>query len=424
MKNVTMNAPIDIAVVNCGQLVTVAGTNSPRSGEGLRELGIIPQGVMLIREDRIVATGSYSQLKDGIASAAEVVDAGGRVVTPGLVDAHTHLVFGGTRADEFEQRIAGATYQEIAANGGGIQSTVAKTRAASEDALLRAAQTRLRWMLRSGTTTLEAKSGYGLSLEDELKCLRVLQTLRASSPQNIVSTVLAAHTVPAEFRDDRAAYVALVTDEILPAVKRHNLAKYCDAFCDAHAFTLEETRTVLEAAKRLGFGLRLHAEQFHSDGAALLAAELGAVTVDHLEACVPSNFAALRAANVQPVLLPASVFAIGRTHYPDARGMIAAGLAPVLATDFNPGSSPTTSLPFVMSLACLQMKMLPSEALVAATINAAHSLGLAGEIGSLEAGKRADFLIHEFDDYREIAYFVAAAAQPQVFIAGRRVSVE
>jgi imidazolonepropionase len=238
-----------------------------------------------------------------------------------------------------------------------------------------------------------------------------------------VSTCLAAHTVPPEFREDRAGYIALVINQILAAVRHQGLAQYCDAFCDEHAFTLEETRAVLVAAKRLGFGLRLHAEQFHADGAALLAAEFGAATADHLEACEASSFDALRKAKVQPVLLPASVFCIGRTRYPDARGMIGAGLAPVLATDFNPGSSPTTSLPFVMSLACLQMKMLPAECLVATTMNAAASLGLAEEIGSLEAGKRADFLIHQFRDYREIAYFLAAAAVPRVFIGGALIEV-
>ncbi len=405
--------------MNCGELVTMQGPPGPRTGPALRELGIVRDGAMLISKGRIAAVGTYSQLKEDISSATEVVDAAGRVVTPGFVDAHTHLVFAGNRADEFEKRIAGTTYQEIAAAGGGIQSTVAKTRAATEEELLDSAKMRLQWMLRSGTTTLEAKSGYGLSLDEELKCLRVLQALNEEGPQPIVSTVLAAHTVPPEFRGNRSAYIALIINQILPAVRTAGLAQYCDAFCDEHAFTLAETRSIFVAAKRLGFKLRIHAEQFHADGAALLAAEFGAATADHLEACDPSSFAALRMANVQPVLLPASVFAIGRTRYPDARTMIEAGLAPVLATDFNPGSSPTTSLPFVMSLACLQMKMLPAECLVATTINAAHSLGLTNEIGSLEAGKRADFLIHEFNDYREIAYFIASAATPRAFIDGR-----
>jgi imidazolonepropionase len=389
----------------------------------LRELGIIRDGAMLVRDGRIAAVGSYADVKPQISAQAEVVDAEGRVVTPGFVDAHTHLVFGGNRADEFERRIAGATYQEIAAAGGGIQSTVEKTRAATEDELLESARTRLRWMLRSGTTTLEAKSGYGLSLEQELKCLRVLRRLNDEGPQQIVSTCLAAHTVPRESREDRRGYIDLIVHGILLAVKREALAEFCDAFCDVHAFTLTETREILSAAKALGFKLRMHVEQFHADGGALLAAELGAATADHLEATQPASFFAMRDAGVQPVLVPGSVFCIGNTKYPDARGMIAAGLAPVLATDFNPGSSPTTSMPFVMSLACLQMKMSPAEALTASTVNAAHSLELGDQVGSLEVGMRGDFLVHEFSDYREIAYFVASAAAPRAFIGGADVDL-
>jgi imidazolonepropionase len=412
----------ELAVVNCGQLVTLAGAPGPRARASLSELGIIVGGAMLVRDGRIVRVDGDAGIKPLISPDTQVVDAEGRVVTPGFVDAHTHLVFGGNRADEFEQRIAGTTYQEIAASGGGIQSTVAKTRAASEHQLLSSARTRLHWMLRSGTTTLEAKSGYGLSLKDELKTLEVLRQLDREGPQRIVSTVLAAHTVPAEYREQRAEYLSLVTEQILPTVAEQKLAQYCDAFCDEHAFTLAETRTVFARAKELGFGLRLHAEQFHADGGAALAAELGAATADHLESTQPESFAALRAAGVQPVLLPASVFCIGHSRYPDARGMIAAGLAPALATDFNPGSSPTTSLPFVMSLACIWMRLSPAEALTAVTINAACSLGLGGEIGSLEAGKQADFLLHEFNDYREIAYFVSAAARPRVFVRGEEIT--
>jgi imidazolonepropionase len=409
-----------LAVVNCGQLVTMAGSSRPRVGAELREMGIISDGALIVRDGRIAATGSYADIKGEITAHTEIVDAAGCVVTPGFIDAHTHVVFGGNRADEFEERIAGATYQEIAAAGGGIASTVAKTRLASEEDLLQSARTRLTWMLRSGTTTLEAKSGYGLALESELKMLRVLRRLGDQGPQRIVSTVLAAHTVPREFRGNRAAYVELVTEEILPLVADKKLARYCDAFCDEHGFTLAETRQVFKRAKDLGFGLRLHAEQFHADGGARLAAEFGAATADHLESTEPESFATLREAGVQPVLLPASVLCIGRKKYPDARGMIAAGLAPLLATDFNPGSSPVTSLPLVMSLACLEMGMLPAEALTAVTANAAWSLGLGREVGTLEAGKSADFLVHEFRDYRELAYFVGAAATPRVYIEGLR----
>jgi len=410
------------AVVNIGQLVSVAGPAAPRFGEGLGELGIVEDGALLVEGDRISAVGRYADLKTVIPAEAAVVDAEGRCVTPGFVDAHTHLVFAGNRAAEFEQRIAGATYQEIAAAGGGILKTVALTRAASEDELLVAARRHRDWMLRGGTTTLEAKSGYGLDRETELKMLRVIRRLNAEGPVRVVPTLLGAHTVPPEFADRRAEYVRFVSEELIPQVAAEGLAQYCDAFCDDHAFTVEETRAVLAAAKWNGLKLRVHAEQFRSGTGADLAAELGAVTADHLETATCETLEHLRAAGVQPVLLPGSVFALNMTQYPPARKMVEAGLAIVIATDFNPGSSPVPSMPFMMSLACVEMRLSPAEALSAATINAAYSLGLGSEIGSLERGKQADFLIHEFTDYRELAYFMAAPARPRVFVGGREVS--
>jgi len=406
-------------VVNCGQLVTVAGAAGPRSGAALRELAIKTDAAFVVADGRIEEVGSYKELKPSLPAGIEVIDAGGRAVLPGFVDAHTHLVFGGNRVTEFEERVAGKSYQEIAAAGGGIASTLMHTRGASEDELRDAASLYVEWFLRGGTTTIEAKSGYGQSLESELKLLRVLRELKESTPLRIVPTVLAAHVVPSEFKENRSGYVSLVIDELLPAVKEQGLAKYCDVFCDDHAFTVDEARVILEAAKRNGLRLRMHVEQFRADGGAKLAADLGAKTADHLEFTERAGIDALRKAGVQPVLVPASVFALGRSKYPNARGMIDAGLAPVLATDFNPGSSPTTSMAFVISLAALYMKM---QAIVAATINAAASLDMAHEIGSLEKGKRADFVIHEFRDYREIAYFIAIPARPQVYAAGRRVA--
>jgi imidazolonepropionase len=406
------------AIVNIGQLVTLAGPARPHIGAELNNLAIIEDAAMLIEGGRIIATGTYSDLKSQIPSDATIIDADHRCVTPGFVDAHTHLVFAGNRAAEFEQRIAGATYQQIAAAGGGILRTVALTRAASEDALLAAARRHRDWMLRCGTTTLEAKSGYGLDRGTELKMLRVLRRLDDEGPARIVPTLLAAHTVPPEYKDRRGEYVRFVSDELIPEVASLGLAQYCDAFCDDHAFTVDETRTVLTAAKRHGLKLRIHAEQFRSGTGADLAAELSAATADHLETVSDETLQYLRSAGVQPVLLPGSVFALGRTQYPPARKMIEAGLAIVLATDFNPGSSPVPSMPFMLSLSCLQMGLSPAEALSAATINAAHSLGLGAEIGSLEEGKRADFVIHEFTDYRELAYFIAAPLRPRVFIAG------
>jgi imidazolonepropionase len=409
------------AIVNIGQLVTLAGPSRPRVGPELRELGIIPEAALLIEDGRIAAAGPYNEIKSKTPPHAVVVDAEGRCVTPGFVDAHTHLVFAGNRAAEFEQRIAGATYQQIAAAGGGILNTVKATRAATEDELLAESRRHRDWMLRTGTTTAEAKSGYGLDRETELRMLRVMARLNDEGPMRIVPALLAAHTVPPEFAGRRADYVRWIADQLIPEVATRKLARFCDAFCDDHAFTVDEARLVLTAARAHGLELRLHAEQFRSGTGAALAAELRARTADHLEKANPETLDALRAAGVQPVLLPGSVFALGRTAYPPARSMIERGLAVVVASDFNPGSSPICSMPFILSLACLHMALTPAEALAAATINAAWSLGLGEDIGSLETGKEADFLIHELTDYRELTYFIAAPARPRVFIAGREL---
>ncbi|HXS77878.1 MAG TPA: imidazolonepropionase, partial [Terracidiphilus sp.] len=365
--------------------------------------------------------GNQAKFRSWISSDTTVIDAERRCVTPGFVDAHTHLVFAGNRAAEFEQRIAGATYQDIAASGGGILRTVALTRAATEYELLVAARRHRGWMQRGGTTTLEAKSGYGLDRDTELKMLRAIRRLNEEGPARIVPTLLAAHTVPPEYKERREDYVRFVSEELVPEVAAQGLAQYCDAFCDDHAFTVEETRTVLSAAKQHGLKLRVHAEQFRHGTGADLAAELGAVTADHLETATDETLERLRVAGVQPVLLPGSVFALSRRQYPPARKMVEAGLAIVIATDFNPGSSPVASMPFMLSLACLEMRLSPAEALSAATINAAYSVGLGDDVGSLEVGKQADFLIHEFTDYRELAYYIAAPMRPRVFIGGREV---
>ena len=410
-----------VAIVNIGQLVTLAGPDHPRVGGELRELGLIEDAALLAEDGQIRAAGTYAELRSIIPAKATMIDAQGCSVTPGFVDAHTHPIFAGNRAAEFEQRISGATYQQIAASGGGILRTVGLTRAASEDELLMAGRKHRDWMLRSGTTTIEAKSGYGLDHATELKMLRVLKRLGEEGPATIVPTLLAAHTVPPEFASRRAEYVRWIAEELIPEVAAAGLAEFCDAFCDDHAFTVEETRTVLTAAQRYGLRLRVHAEQFRPGTGAALAAELRAATADHLETATEETLRQLRTAEVQPVLLPGSVFALGRTNYPPARSMVELGLAIVVATDFNPGSSPIASMPFVMSLACLQMGLSPAEALTAATINAAWSLGLGHRVGSLETGKHADFLIHEFSDYRELAYFIAVPTRPRVFIAGREV---
>src|SRR5450631_1743543 len=365
------------AVLHCSQLLTLAGPNRPRLGTEMRELAIIRDGAMLIRWDKIEAVGARSEIEARLPKDTRIIDAGGRVVAPGFVDAHTHLVFAGNRADEFEMRCSGITYQEIAKQGGGIRSTVRRTRAATESDLLAVAQKHASWFLRGGTTTIEAKSGYGLSVEAEMKILRVVQQTGKTTPLRCVPTFLGAHEVPDEFVGRTLAYVDLVVEEMLPLVVLERLASFCDVFCEPHIFDEASAGRILEAARRLELGLRIHADQFSCSGGALLAAALGAASADHLEHTDAASIAALAAAGVQPVLLPGSVYSIGSKHYPSARAMIDAGLAVVLATDFNPGSSPIASMPVVLSLACTQMKMPPAEAITAATINAAWSLNLA-----------------------------------------------
>jgi imidazolonepropionase len=382
----------------------------------MRELAIVADGAMLIENGRIVQVGTRAEIESLINAQDSVVDAGQRVVMPGFVDAHTHPVFAGNRAAEFEQRTEGASYAEIAAAGGGIRSTVRQTRSASEDQLLEAAQKYAGWFLAGGTTTMEAKSGYGLTLADELKILRAIGRIR---DLRCVPTFLGAHEIPDEFRGRPSEYIDLVIHQMLPAVANQPIAKFCDVFCEPGIFSIEESRRVLSAARSLGLGLRMHVDQLSDSGGAILAAELHAATADHLEHTSAHGIRALQSAGVQPVLLPGSVYALGSTRYPNARQMIEAGLAVVLATDFNPGSSPTPSMPMILSLGCTQMKMTPAETITAATINAAYSLGLGGEIGSLEPGKLADFVIHDCRDYREIAYFFGAPLVEAVFIAGR-----
>jgi imidazolonepropionase len=409
------------AVVNCKQLVTLAGPERPRVGPELRQLAIIDDGAMLVRGDRIEKVGARPEIEPFITGDYEVIDVGGRMVLPGFVDAHTHPVFAGTRADEFEERVSGVSYQEIAARGGGIQSTVRATRAATEDQLVKIGKRYARWFVRGGTTTVEAKSGYGLTVEDELKILRACKRLNddVETPLRYVPTFLGAHEIPEEYRSRRDAYIQLVIEEMIPLVAEQKLAEYCDVFCEQKVFTVAESRKILSAARGQGLGLRIHADQLSLSGGAKLAAELNTVTADHLEHTDAEGIAALKAASVQPVLLPASVYALGSSRYPAARAMIDAGLALVLATDFNPGSSPTTSMPLVLSLASTQMKMLPAEAITAATINAAYSLGRGKKIGSLEPGKLADFVIHDAQDYRELAYFFGVEHAWKTYIGGR-----
>lgn len=410
-----------LAVINCAQVVTLAGPARPRVGPEMRELSIVSDGAMLVVGERIAEIGTRETIEPLLSGDCEIVDAGGRVVLPGFVDAHTHPVFAGTRVGEFEERARGSTYQEIAARGGGIQSTVRATREASLDELVRTGKRYADWFLRTGTTTVEAKSGYGLTLEDELKILRAIERLNRETALRYVPTFLGAHEIPPEYKTQRTKYVSLIVDEMLPRVAQEKLAEYCDVFCEDKVFTSDESRTILSAARSHGLGLRVHADQLSLSGGAKLAAELGTVTADHLEHTDATGIQALKSAGVQPVLLPGSVYALGSNRYPAAREMIDAGLAVVLATDFNPGSSPTPAMPMILSLASTHMKMTPAESITASTINAAFTLNRADQIGSLEPGKLADFAIHDCADYREVAYFFAVEHPWRVYTAGRSV---
>lgn len=406
-----------LAVLHASQLITLAGPKRPRIGRELSELTIIPNGGMLIRDGRIDVVGPNIEIEKN-AGDSDVIDARGKVVIPGFVDAHTHLVFAGNRLDDFERRARGDTYEQIAKAGGGIWSTVEKTRAASEADLLIEAKKHADWFVRCGTTTVESKSGYGLTVEDELKILRVMRRLNHETPLEIVPTFLGAHAVPREMHADE--YVDLVITEMLPRVTSEDLAEFCDVFCERNYFSVEQSRRILTAAKRLGLNLRVHADQLSNSGAAKLAGVLKATTADHLEKTDGKGITALKSGAVQPVLLPGSVYALRSTCYPGAREMIEAGLAIVIATDFNPGSSPTPSMPMILSLACTQMKMSPAEAISASTINPAYSLGRGDQIGSLEPGKLANFAIFDCEDYRELAYWFGIPLTHGVYIKGKK----
>jgi imidazolonepropionase len=404
-----------LAVLHASQLVTLSGPKRPRVGRELSALGIVRDGGMLIRDGKIESVGPSDEIEKNV-SDAEVVDAGGRVVMPGFVDAHTHLVFAGNRLDDFERRSRGETYEQIAKACGGIWSTVQKTRAASELDLLTQAKKHANWLLSCGTTTVEAKSGYGLTVEDELKLLRVMRQLKEEVRLEIVPTFLGAHAVPRELSPDE--YLDVVVTEMLPRVTAGKLAEFCDVFCERGYFNIDQSRKILSAAKKVGLSLRGHVDQLTNSGAAKLMAEMGATTADHLEQTDDQGIAALKTANVQPVLLPGSVYALGSSRYPRAREMIESGLPVVLATDFNPGSSPTPSMPMVLSLACTHMKMSPAEVITAATVNAAYSVNRGDRIGSVELGKLANFVIFDCEDYRELAYWFGMQQTLAVYVCG------
>lgn len=394
-----------LLLTGCGQLVTLRGP-VPRRGRALRELGIVRDGAVLIRDGRIAAVGSRRKVEAlREARRARKLDVGGRVVLPGFVDSHTHLLFPASRADDYEQRIAGNTYEQIARAGGGILSTVRKLRRATAAELKQKALGFLREFAAHGTTTVEAKSGYGLDLESELKTLRLYRELDREQPLDIVSTFLGAHVVPREYRRRPDAYADFVARRMIPAVASEGLAEFCDVFCDRGAFTVAQARRILTAGRACGLTPRIHAEQLASTGAARLAVELNAASADHLERINAADIRALARSEVCCTLLPGCCFHLGLREYAPARKLIEAGAVVALATDFNPGTSPTLSMTMVLSLACTQMRMSPAEAIAAATINGAYALRRHQRVGSLEVGKYADVAVFDVADYGEIPYY-------------------
>jgi imidazolonepropionase len=394
----------DWLITGCSELLTLRGA-VPRRGQSLCDLGIVRDGALLIHEDRLAAVGPRRDIERLRESRrAEKLDLGGRVVLPGFVDSHTHLVFPASRADEYEQRIAGKSYEQIARDGGGIRSTVESLRRASSKTLREGALRHLRQFAAHGTTTLEAKSGYGLDWKSEAKILGVLFELDQNQPLDIAKTFLGAHIVPPEFRRSEA-YVDLLVKRWIPAVATAGLAEFCDVFCDRGAFTVAQARRILLAARACGLVPRIHADQMSRTGAARLAIEVQAASADHLEKLDSRDIRALSLSNVVCTLLPGCSFHLGLGKYAPARALIDAGAIVALATDFNPGTSPTLSMPMILSLACTQMRMSPAEAITAATINPAYSLRLHDRIGSLEVGKYADFAAFDVAGYREIPYY-------------------
>lgn len=402
--------------------------SNPRRGLEQGDAGIVPNGAVAIRGERIVGVGATEDILPAFrGEETSLIDASGKTVTPGLVDAHTHLAWAGWRDEEYELRLKGATYLEIMEAGGGIMSTVRVTRLASETELKELMSERLARVLAYGTTTVEIKSGYGLSVEAEMKSLWAIRDLNidlqaSGTGPRIAATFLGAHAVPEEYANNSDGYVRLVIEKMLPEVAREGLAEWCDVFCDVGAFTAEQTRRILATAKELGMGTRLHANEFARVGAVEVAAEMGAVSADHLLVMSGEDIEALRKAGTIAVLLPGTPLGLGLKDYAPARSLIDAGVPVALATDCNPGTCPSENLALMISLACSQMKMTPAEAIVAATINSAYALDRGHVLGSLEVGKLADIVIWNAPNHRHIAYHFGVNLAEAIFFGGALVA--
>ena len=396
--------------MNAAQVVTCAGPDRARKGSEMREAGILKNAAVAVSGGRIAAIGATRDIEPAFTDA-EIIDCCGGVLTPGLVDSHTHAVFGKPRFEEQELRAEGHDYMEIAARGGGIHSSVRDFRERSEEELYDLAVPRLRSLASYGTTTVEIKSGYGLSVDDELKALRVIGRLAASMPIRVVATWLGAHEIPHDYRSSdslRAEYLDMLVANLLLKVSEQGIARFADVFCEPGVFTIDETRRILEAARKSGLGLKIHADELEPCGGAELAASLGAVSADHLAAISEAGIAAVAKSNTVATLLPGTMLFLGKTKQAPARALIEAGAAVALATDFNPGTSPTANFPLMMTLGVSQLRMSVAEVLVAATVNGAAALGLAAETGQIAPGFAADLALFQIGDVRELPYWYGA----------------
>jgi imidazolonepropionase len=421
---------IDLLIHSAAQLITCTSPdNKPKRGAAMRDIGMIQDGAVGVRDGVILAVGPSEPLQAQY-SAAKTIDASGKVVCPGFVDPHTHVVYAGDRIDEFEMRINGATYMEIMAAGGGIVSTMKAVRTASLEQIVAETRARLDMMLRQGTTTAEVKTGYGLDTINELKLLEAIAVLDADHSIDLIPTFMGAHALPPEYRGRADEYVTLVIDDMLPQAARwyQNSAFadkgtpfFIDVFCENNAFDVEQSRRVLEAGKSHGLKVKAHVDEFTSLGGVRMAVELGAVSVDHLDVTSSEEIELLAASQTVSVVIPAVNFNLGSTQFANARAILDAGAALALTTDINPGSAPCPSMPMVMAIACRYQHLLPGEALNASTINAACAVGMGDRIGSIEVGKQADFLVLDTSDYRYLAYQFGGNLVESVFKRGEMV---
>lgn len=411
-----------LLIENANQVVTPKRRHFEFSPtEGMGELVIYENAAVAVGGEQILAVGPNQTVlaQIEISPATQRIDARGKTVTPGLVDPHTHPIFFGTRENEFEMRVLGQSYQEIARAGGGIRSSVRSLRQAGFDELLAAVLPRMQTFLENGTTTIEAKSGYGLSPADEIKSLEVIREVNQRQPVDLVPTFLGAHEIPDEFRSNRLDYIQLIIEKMLPRIAAGHLAEFCDVFCEEGVYSPEEARLVLTAAKELGLRPKIHANQLSPGGGAKIAAEVGAISAEHLDYVSTQDIQALFEAGVVPVLLPTAVFYLNLAHFAPARAMIEAGLPIALSTDYNPGTSFTESMPMAMTLACIQLHLTPAEALIAATLNAAMAINRGHQIGSLESGKFADLVLWNVPNYRHLAYHFGVGLADTVIKRGK-----